>query len=210
MGEQGKEGVQRARQRKGGDRQDGIESWRSSHGIVQSLACLPAGPLPATGSRHSGHFCPDTKEEEAFSPALPSARLLWAHQAPGIENPIPGPSAFQAAGAEPCSSQGAKKKTQRRHDEGGFTLCSSVASLPGHRAPRPPFQLSQKKDTPRTLFMGFCFSGELSGRGAAGRCPFLSWPAFQPCPAGRGSSVGQLKSQLKSSSPHSLPLSISP
>lgn len=59
-------------------RQDGVESELAEqpwHCAVRSLA----GPLPGTGSRRSGHFCPDTKEEEASSPALPSDLFLWVH-----------------------------------------------------------------------------------------------------------------------------------
>lgn len=134
--------MQRARQRKGGDRQDGLESWRSSHGIVQSAG------LPGLCRRQApGTAATSVLTQRRKRPSLlpfPASCSCGYTRLLGYRTPFQPRQPSRRLGL----SHALVKEQRRRREEGGFTPCSSLASLPGHRAPRPPFQLSWKKDTP--------------------------------------------------------------
>lgn len=112
-------------------------------------ACSP-GPLPGTGSRRSGHFCPDTKEEEASSPALPSDLFLWVYTRPlGHRTPFQPRQLPRQLGLSH-----ALVKERRRHDEGGegFTPCFSLRLRQATGPICPNLRFPRRKMPLETLF----------------------------------------------------------
>lgn len=134
MKREGREGMQRESEE--GQRQAGRTGqgagWPSSRGIVQPAGW--PGLCRGTGSGRGGHFCPDTKEEEASSPAPPGRPAGVG--TPGLQDiePYLGPGSYPSS----WELSHALIKEQRRQDEGGFKPAgSSFSSSPGDRAHLP-------------------------------------------------------------------------